>query len=67
MKPMGWKDIGVASRAPTSDMRLLKLGIALAMMYVIKAADAVQLSHMAQCVIELEVRCLDVCCSLAMG
>jgi len=59
MKPMGWNDIGVASRAPTSEIRLLKSGIALAMIYAINAADAVQLSHTAQCVMEFEVRCLE--------
>lgn len=32
MPAMGWKHMGVPSRAPTSDTRSLKTGIALAMM-----------------------------------
>lgn len=57
MKPIGWKDRRVPNRAPTSDTRPPKTGIALAMMYAIKITPKVQLSHVAQCVIVFAVRC----------
>lgn len=59
IQPMGWNDIRVPSKAPTNETRPSKTGMALAIMYAIRAMPKVQPSQAAQWVIVLEARCLD--------
>jgi hypothetical protein len=56
MKPIGWKDMRVPSRAPMSDTSPPKTGMALAMTYDIRIQPPVQLSQTTQWVKELFVR-----------
>lgn len=51
--------MNVPSRAPMREIKLLKLGTALAMMYAMITTPPVQESQVAQCVTVLAVRCLE--------
>lgn len=56
MQAMGWKQVSVPSRAPMSDTRASKEGMALAIMYAMTVTLTVHPSQVIQCVGELLVR-----------
>lgn len=56
MPPMGWKQMSVPSRAPMSETRPPKTGMALAMMYAMPAQLPVQPIQVVQWIVVLRAR-----------
>jgi hypothetical protein len=56
MPPIGWRQRSVPSSAPTSEIRLLKMGIPHAITYAVMFVKNVQPSQVSQCLGVLEIR-----------
>lgn len=59
MQPLGWKLCSVPSKAPIKEMRLSKLGMALAIMYATTATPRTQPIQVPQCTSVFATRCFD--------